>query len=202
MFSHDSRLMQTLSRVTDLIVLNICFLVSCLPLVTIGAANAALYTLTFRMLRDEDSHIVKSYFRAFRENFKQGTLLWLGELFILVPGGVYFDNLFHMEGTVRFAFIPILGIVLCGVFLFSYAYPWISQFQNRTAQVLTNSLILCVTHLPRTLFLAMTNLLPWALLLWQSALFVKISYLWLVLYFAASGYINSAILLKVFKPYR
>ena len=77
MFSHDSRFMQTLTRVTDLIVLNICFLISCIPIVTIGAANAAMYTLCFRMLRDEDNGIVKSYFRAFRDNFKQATLLWL-----------------------------------------------------------------------------------------------------------------------------
>jgi len=202
MFSLDSKFMQTLTRVTDLILLNICFLITCLPVFTIGAANAALYTLCFRMLRDEEGGIVKSYFRAFRENFKQGTALWLLELFVLLPGIYYFNTLYHMEGILRFAFIPVLGILFVAVFMGSYAFPWISQFRNKTAQVLSNSLILSITYLPRTLFLAMTNLLPWALLLWQGELFVKVSFLWLALYFAAAAYMNAAMLLKVFKPYR
>lgn len=202
MFSPDSKFMQVLSRCTDLVLLNICFLITSIPVVTIGAATAALYTLCFRMLREEEVGIIKSYFRAFRENFRQGTVLWLLELFVLLPGLYYFDTLFHMEGVLRFAFIPMLGILLAAVFVGSYAFPWISQFRNRTPQVLMNSLILSVSKLPRTLFVAMVNLLPWALLLWESGLFLRVSFLWVALYFAAAAYINAAMLLPVFKPYR
>ena len=72
-FSPDSKLMQVLTRLTDLVLLNILFLLTCIPVFTIGAATASLYTLCFRMLRQEESGILKPYFRAFKENFKPAT---------------------------------------------------------------------------------------------------------------------------------
>ena len=67
--SADSKFMITLSRFTDLIILNLLFLVTSIPIFTIGAGCAALYTLSFRMLRNREGSIVKDYFRAFGENF-------------------------------------------------------------------------------------------------------------------------------------
>ena len=47
-FSPDSRFMRVMSRAADLILLNLCYLLTCLPLFTIGAASAALYAVCFR----------------------------------------------------------------------------------------------------------------------------------------------------------
>ena len=69
MFSPDSKFMEIFGRITDLILLNILFLITCLPVFTIGAATAALYTMCFRLMREEYSGIIKPYFKAFRDNF-------------------------------------------------------------------------------------------------------------------------------------
>lgn len=199
--SPDSKFMVVVSRFADLILLNLLFLITCLPVFTVGAGTAALYTLSFRMLRNREGGIVKAYFRAFRENFLQGTALWLLFLFFFLPGLLYFDTFYHMEGMLRYVFALCLLIVVLAVFLMAYAFPWISQFRNRTGDVLRNSLILSLTHLPRTVCVCAVNGLPWILLAVNPDFFLKISFLLFALYFSAAAYINTALLWKVFKPY-
>ena len=70
-------LFRFLDRLWDLIVLNVLFIITCIPLFTVGAAISALYTVTMKGVRKEDSYIVRSYLSAFKENFKKSTILWL-----------------------------------------------------------------------------------------------------------------------------
>ena len=74
-FNPDSALMRGLGKIADLIVLNLLYLVSCIPLFTIGAANAALYDVTTRLSRD-DALIWRHYWAAFRSNFKKATAIF------------------------------------------------------------------------------------------------------------------------------
>ena len=193
--------MQIVTRFTDLIILNFLFLLTCLPVFTIGAATAALYSLCFGMMRNREEGIAKSYFRAFRNNFKQGTALWLLMLLVCLPGLFYFDTFFAMEGPLRYLFAVFLTILALAQFVAGYAFPWISQFSNDTPTVLRNALILSLSNLPRTILVCILNLLPWGLLLLKAELFLKVSFLWFALYFSAAAYMNAAILWKVFKPY-
>ena len=84
-FSLDSKFMQVMSRVADLIILNVIYLVTCLPVVTIGAAGTALDTGGLRPGTVREGSLVKGYFRAFRDEFRQATLIWL---FLLLFGAV------------------------------------------------------------------------------------------------------------------
>ena len=70
-FNQDGWLYRGLNRLWDLIVLNILFFLTSIPIVTVGASLSALYTVTLKGVRKEDSYIVRSYFAAFRENFKK-----------------------------------------------------------------------------------------------------------------------------------
>lgn len=202
MFSPDSKTMQIIGRIADLILLNILFLITSLPLFTIGASAAALYTLCFRLMREEGSGIVKPYFRAFRENFRQATAIWMILLLLVLPAIYYFDLLFRMEGIAHYASLAFLLIVITGLLTASYVFPWISQFQNTTAQSLKNALILSISRLPRSLCILAIHLLPVALWVFSYDLFLNISFLWLALYFAAAAYMSTGLLWHVFKPYR
>ena len=202
MFSPDSKFMQVVSRVTDLILLNILYLLTCLPVFTIGAATSAMYTLCFRMMREEGSGVIRPYFRAFRENFRQGTLLWLILLLVIGPALFYFDRVWQMEGMIRIFALFFLLIAIAGLMSAGYVFPWISQFRNTAAQSLQNALLLSISHLPRSLAILAINLLPAVLWAVNYDLFEKISFLWLALYFAAAAYMNCGLLWHVFKPYR
>ena len=76
-FSLDSPLFSFLNKVADLILLNILTMICCLPIITIGASMTALHYVVLKMVRDEESYIVRSYFKSFRQNFKQATIIWL-----------------------------------------------------------------------------------------------------------------------------
>ena len=77
LFSLDGRLVKTLTRLTDIIILNTLFIVCCLPIFTIGASLTALATMWHRLLKGEDTDLVFHFFRLFRTNFKQATVIWL-----------------------------------------------------------------------------------------------------------------------------
>ena len=116
-FSLDSKFMQVMSRVADLIILNVIYLVTCLPVVTIGAASTALYTVCFRLGTDREGSLVKGYFRAFRDEFRQATLIWL---FLLLFGAASCVNIILFLGTggwMHYLFFPfVLFLVVAGAY--------------------------------------------------------------------------------------
>lgn len=201
MFSPDSKIMQAISRITDLVLLNILFLLSCLPVFTIGAAITAMHTLCFRMLRQEESNIIKPYFRAFKENFRSATGIYAILALILIPDYLYFNRFFHVEGLAHYGMYFFIFIAAVTVLAAGFAFPWVSQFRNSVPQTLRNALHLSIGNLPLAIAVAAINLLPAVLWIANYDLFLKVSFLWLALYFAAAAYMNAALLYPVFKPY-
>ena len=76
-FDPDGSIMRALSRIADVAILNILWLICCLPVVTAGAATTALVSVTLKMTDDNEGYIFRSYIKAFKRNFKQSTLVWL-----------------------------------------------------------------------------------------------------------------------------
>lgn len=201
LFSPDSRFMQYLSRLYDLCVLNLLFLLTCLPLFTVGAANAALYTVCFHMDTEREAGIFKSYFRAFRENFRQGTILWL---VLALFGGACIVNtaLFsQLGGALQILWALFAVLLLLDVVIFTYAFPLLSLFRNSTKEVLKNSLLLGLAYFPRTLVAGILNIFPWAMLAMNLYAFLNAGFAWVFLYFSAAAFGISRLLRPVFDPY-
>lgn len=90
LFNIDNPVMQFLSKMFDLIVLNLIFILSCIPIITIGASISALYYVCLKMLRGEDPYIWQNFWKSFRQNFKQSTVVWLLFLAAVVILGMDF----------------------------------------------------------------------------------------------------------------
>ena len=200
-FSLDSKFMRTMSMIADLIILNVIYLVTCLPVVTIGAASTAMYTVCFRLGTAREGSLVKGYFRAFRDEFRQATLVWL---FLLLFGAASCVNIFiflSMDGWMHYLFFPFVLFLLVVLMMTGYAFPLLSQFRNDTKSVIKNALIFSVAYLPRTVLIVVINVFPWALLLTNLYLFLQVGFMWVIIYFAAAAYINARLLKKIFAPY-
>ena len=76
-FNMDSPVMRFLSRVCDLMILNLLCLICCIPIITIGASITALYSVTLKMVKGEETYIVKGFFHALKQNFKISTIMTL-----------------------------------------------------------------------------------------------------------------------------
>lgn len=158
LFNPDNPVMQFISKIFDLVVLNLIFLFSCVPVVTIGAAISSLYYVNLKMVRDEEPYIFRSYVKAFRQNFKQSTIVWL----IFIAAAMFLGMDFYIlnaQDTALFATIRTALWVVCGFLLalFIYVFPIISHFVCTTKQALKNALFMTIGHLPYTLLLLLLH---------------------------------------------
>lgn len=76
-FVIDSPVMKFLGRLGDIIILNLIFVVTSLPVITIGTALSALYAVAMKLARGEDPSILKEYMKAFKRNMKPATIMML-----------------------------------------------------------------------------------------------------------------------------
>ena len=76
-FNPDNPVMEFIAKIFDLVILNLIFIFSCVPIITIGASTSALSYVTLKMVRGEDPYIWRNFWKSFRQNFKQGTLVFL-----------------------------------------------------------------------------------------------------------------------------
>ena len=74
-FSMDNKFFTFMNKVADLCILNIVCLICCIPIVTAGASITAMFFVTMKMVKNEESYIIKSFFKSFRQNFKQATVI-------------------------------------------------------------------------------------------------------------------------------
>lgn len=201
LFSLDSKFMRAMSRIGDLLLLNVFYLLTCVPVFTIGAANTALYTVCFRFGTDREAGITRSYFRAFRDNFKQGTVLWLIVLLCGTTACLNTYIFYAMPGAIRYAFVVFAILFLLVLLVSGYIFPLLSQFQNDNKSTLRNALILSLGYLPRSVLVAALNVFPFALMLLDFYSFLQAGFFWVALYFSAAAYGNTFLLKKVFAPY-
>ncbi len=201
LFNLDSPFFQFLSRVGDLILLNVLFLLCCVPVITIGAAQAALYKVTQDYIMDNDGGMLKPFFRAFRDNFKQATAVWLVELVVIV--GLVCDFLLIATfcsgtfATVLYVLLVVLVILVAAVS--AYMIPLLVRYENTLRQHLSNAIVLAIIKLPRTLGMILLNLLPLILLMLSPTAFLQTMVFWLAIGFAFVAYMEANLLKPVFQ---
>ena len=202
LFDLNSPVMRFIGRFADIVVLNLVFLLTCFPIFTIGAANTALYDVAFRMDTDREGKLLSTYFRSFKENFRQSTLVWLG---LVLFGIATYLNMtrFSLLGERAYVlgyglFLVSMAVLVILVFVFSYVFPLLSRFRNSVGNMIRNALLLSIGNLPKTLVLCVINCFPWALMIVNFYSFIRLGFIWLILYFAAAAYWNSRLLMKVF----
>ena len=191
-----------MSRTADLAVLSILWTLCSLPVITLGAASAALCRTTMNMVLERGDWNARGFFRYFRKNFRNATLLWLVFLLIAV---ILVADLFILSGNrAGFAFglklVAVLGLVLwtiCAIWSFHLTV----MFENTLRGTLKNALFLGISWLPRSLLMSAVWLLPVALAVFWSAVFSRIVILWPVLFWGASSYFCAKLIKKPISPY-
>ena len=195
LFNLDSPLMVFLSKVADLMILNIITLFLCIPIITAGDAMTALYYMTIKMVRGEDCYIVRGYFKSFKENFKQATIIWvLAVLVFLILIG---DFSIIRSGLLSFGRVmTVLLIIITVIYVFTmlYVFPVLSRFENTVKNTIRNAFLMSILNLPRTILLVIINLIPFALLL----LFVQSVPFVILFGFSVPAYLCSTQFVKIF----
>lgn len=199
LFAPDSKLMQILSRVADILILNALFFVSCLPVITVGAAVTAMYSVCFRWDTEQEDRLFRSYWRGFCGNLKQATAMWLIILAVLCVCCV---DLFAAEkyGGIFAAMAIVFKIVLVlTLTVAGYAFPTLSQYHNTVGRTLKNALLLSLSYLLRTFAITVLNILPLLVLILDISLFIKLCPFLAMFYFSGTAYLIRQILKPVYE---
>lgn len=203
LFRMDSPLMRFLTKIADLMVLNILFCVTSIPLITIGASWTALYSVTLKMVRDEEGSVSRSYFRSFRQNFRQTTLLWLGVLVVLALLVLDIRVLNGMAGGTAPGLLRV-GVeilALLGIMVLQYLFPSLARFEASLADTLKNACMMALAHLPKTaLMTAAVVGAVWITLINNTTIAVGLM-VWPLIGFSLMAFGNSGILRKIFDNY-
>lgn len=203
LFRMDSPLMRFLTKIADLMVLNILFCVTSIPLITIGASWTALYSVTLKMVRDEEGSVSRSYFRSFRQNFRQATLLWLGVLVVLALLVLDIRVLNGMAGGTAPGLLRV-GVeilALLGIMVLQYLFPSLAKFEASLADTLKNACMMALAHLPKTaLMTAAVVGAVWITLINNTTIAVGLT-VWPLIGFSLMAFGNSGILRKIFDNY-
>lgn len=153
--SYESKFSQVMLKICYSCYLNILWLLCSLPIFTIGASTAALYDVTLRIVREDDTAPTARFFKAFRENFRQATVLWL----ILMALGVLLAAdgyiLYHLyqstSGTMAIVWTFMLALVIVAAIAYVieliYIFPLTASVKNTNWAMLKNSFLIGIHYL-------------------------------------------------------
>ena len=200
MFHPDSRLIRFLTRVCDLLFLNIALVLSCCTIILSGAAVTALYSITLKMIRGQDYDPIKGFLRALRENFLPSSpatvLLFVdAALLALLRSALYAETL--MFSPALFLLLALAAVILTA--LLSYLFPLLARFENTFSHHLRNAVLLSLANLPVTFLITAVNLLPLLISLFVPSLLGVTFAFWLLFGFAAGAWVNSFYLNRLFE---
>ncbi len=152
-FDPDSKFMQITNTILDYVKIGLLFMLFSIPTVTLGAAAAAAMTVAMKIVRGEAPAVWQPFFKAFKDNFRQGTALTVifGLFFALL--GFDWYQVMQMESTTPVQFaragIVLLTILITSIALYSFAI--IARYELGIKAVLRNAVIYTLLYFPKNL---------------------------------------------------
>lgn len=201
LFDLDSPVIIFLERMLDLAILSVLWLICCIPIVTIASSTSALYYVTLKMVKDEDSGIIKSFFHAFKDNFIQG----IPQTVIFLLGGAALYLNYRIISPIcgdwlpffRFLFAVLAGYYLCTMF---YTFPLQAQFANTVLNTLRDAFALAIQNPINSLIILLINLIPFGVFMLALNFFVQVLPFWFLLAPGVIAYLCSRRFSKLFAP--
>lgn len=198
----NGRFFEIASKIAELIELNLLFILTSLPIFTIGASTCATMTVLIRDVRGDKRPIAKSYFKAFGENFGKTTVMWIIDLvFISV---LVFDYMLAAGsgGTVKILLraVAAAGLIIVGSIMI-YEMSWTGLIENSIGETIRNSFILTFSRAPYSLLMTALWISP-PIMMYLAPEFLKVTvpvyiFIWPVLMAFADAYLME----RVLRPY-
>ena len=158
-FSYESKFSQLLLKLCYACYLNLLWFLCSIPIFTIGASTTALYYASLKIVRDEDNHVGALFFRSFRENFRQATVLWL----ILLGVGLFLGAdgyiVYHLRqsslGPAGVLWTLVLAVLIAAavvyVIVLLYVFPLLASVSNTNTAMLKNAFLIGTHYLFATI---------------------------------------------------
>lgn len=170
-FSQNSGFVKFVNRALDVIFLNVLWIVCSLPIITLGASTCAAYSVTLKMVDDEEGYVGKMFFKAFKENFKYGTFMWLIDAPLIYILTILWQIVIKDDEA---SIIAILGCILLSAVVFAgsvYAYPLIARYDNKFFNMIKNSFGISIQYFGKTFLILVLLALEIFIIMWNKYTF-------------------------------
>lgn len=230
LFDLDSPLMRILNKVADLMILNVATLLFCVPglfsgyvalqiymsegvinlpailmfvvlSIPIGSALTGMHFVLLKMVRGDEAYIIKDFWKSFKLNFKQASVIWL--IFEVAGFLLVADYKIYM-GSDTFPKIMLImtGVVAIVIFIiYIYVFPVLSRFSNTIANTIKNSFLMSVLGLPRTLGMILITGASFALPVLGATLIYRIFPIYLLFGLSLPGFLCALLYSPLFKRF-
>lgn len=158
LFGQDGPVMRALTDLSTLVFLNILTALCCIPVVTAGAALAAMHYVIMEMIEERGGPLVPEYLKRFKENLKNATPVWL----ILLAAAVFLYADYRIisggqMGLPKAMLIPIYAGMFVLAAVYVYVIPLTAKFVYSTGAAFKNAAILAAAYFPRTILMVMIS---------------------------------------------
>ena len=160
-FSYESKFSQLLLKLCYACYLNLLWMICSLPIVTIGASTTALYYASLKIVRGQESYAGRMFFRSFKQNFKQATVLWLimlgVGLFLAGDGYIVYHLRQSSTGTPAVIWTLILAVLIAAavayLIVLEFLFPLLASVENDNLSMLKNSFLIGTHYLFATILI-------------------------------------------------
>ena len=167
LFNINSSFFKFINKLLDVLLLNLLWILCSLPVVTIGAATCAAFSVTLKMVDDEEGYIVKPFFKYFKQNFKQGTLMWIftaPQIYLLY---LLWQLVFKSNDINAIIIIGVIFLTALSISMNIYSYPLIARYENSLKKIIKNSFGISIQYFGKTIILIAVIALEFFLILWN-----------------------------------
>ena len=200
LFNYDSPFMQTLTRFATVFFCGICWLLCCIPIITAGASNVAMYRMMFN-IREEKPAGAGMFFKTFAKEFGKSTILWLIDLIFvaLLAIGYWMIASASEKGTGSALLLIVFFIpFFLWMTTFAYVFPLNSYFENTIGRTILNGLLISLRYLRFTVPVLAMSLIPIIGFVISEYYFILLLPLWVLVAIPLIFYFQSHFFLKVF----
>ena len=202
LFNEDGIWGRTFNFLGQLIALNLLWMVCSIPVITVGTSTTALYYCVLKLKKDGDCSISKQYWKSFRQNFIQSTIIWIGILVSalclwmewraasVASGGL---------GTIITYIVGAMTVLLVIVAL--YIFPIVAAFENKISKLLTHVVYFGTKNIGYVIVIAIITILPMYFTLLDTEMFPILLFVWLTCGFSLTAYANANFFWKLFQPF-
>lgn len=201
-FNYDNPVWRFIGKFCDIMILNVLWVLCSIPIVTMGASTTAVYYVTLKLVRDEEGPTIRSFFKSFKDNFKQATIIWM----IMLAAGCLlgFDLYFFLAiqrdpSALRTVMLAVFGgFMMIYLFVLVLVFPLQARFYNPVKRTLFNAFFMSVRHIGHTVGMMIMD----ALVVIAAIFMLPILQALLLLFgFPLFAFLNSYVIVGIFDKY-
>jgi len=193
-FRFDGPFFKYGTLLADLFILNLLWSLCSIPIITLGAATTAIYYVTTRQISQREGYVSKDFFKSFKNNFIQSTIITVVLILISV---ILFLNIKFMAvmGNLKGIFLIINLVIAFELLITSiYIFPLLSRFNLKTIELFQKAFFIANRHILTTLtcLILLVAVIAFSIFVFAPAI---------VLIFSFYAYLTSLMFVKIFRKY-